>query len=90
VNQADRAWVDSKLTAQPIGPSLEHIRLTGARERVPKKSYIRATGFRSETLDHYYAIAKARPGWTTYEIPCGHDIMIDEPSRLAEFMLAVL
>ena len=45
VNQRDRAWVDAKTTTQPIGVSLQPIRLTGARERVAKKLYIRAPSF---------------------------------------------
>src|SRR5262249_39494677 len=42
VNEKDRAWVDSKLTAQPNGVALQPIKLTGAREKVAKKTYIRA------------------------------------------------
>ena len=42
VNEKDRAWVDSKLTAQPNGVALQPIKLTGAREKVARKTYIRA------------------------------------------------
>jgi pimeloyl-ACP methyl ester carboxylesterase len=41
VNEKDRAWVDSKLTPQPVGVALQPIKLTGAREKVAKKTYIR-------------------------------------------------
>ena len=37
VNANDRAWVDSKLTPQPVGVALQPIRLTGAREKVQTK-----------------------------------------------------
>jgi hypothetical protein len=53
VNEKDRAWVDSKLTAQPNGVALQPIRLTGAREKVAKKTYIRAP---------MYSQAGLRPG----------------------------
>jgi len=46
VNEKDRAWVDSKLTAQPNGVALQPIRLTGAREKVAKKTYVRAPKYR--------------------------------------------
>ena len=42
VNEKDRAWVDSKLTPQPLGPSFTPIKYTGARDKVAKKTYIRA------------------------------------------------
>ena len=33
----------------------QFIRLTGARERVPRKAYIRATGYENPAFDRYYA-----------------------------------
>ena len=45
VNEKDRAWVDSKLTPQPVGVALQPIKLTGAREKVAKKTYIRAPAY---------------------------------------------
>src|SRR5262249_30656620 len=47
IDAEDRAWVDSKTTPQPNGVALQPIRLTGARERVAKKTYIRAAHIRS-------------------------------------------
>src|SRR5271169_890173 len=51
VNEKDRAWVDSKLTPQPTGVGLQPIKLTGARERVAKKTYIRAARYPQPTFD---------------------------------------
>ena len=45
VNEKDQPWVQEKFTAQPIGVAFTPIRLTGARDRVPKKTYVRATGY---------------------------------------------
>jgi len=84
--EAGRKWVDSKMTAQPIGVSLEPISLTGARDRIAKKTYLRATGFPSTTFDDYYHQAKDE-GWRTDEIDCGHDIMVDEPEWLAKMLV---
>jgi pimeloyl-ACP methyl ester carboxylesterase len=42
VNEKDRDYVDAKLTAQPIGTYVQPIKLSGAREKVAKKTYIRA------------------------------------------------
>jgi pimeloyl-ACP methyl ester carboxylesterase len=86
VNEKDRAWVDAKQTAQPIGVSLKPIRLTGARERIGRKTYIRATAYANPNFDRFYARTKADPSWRTYEVACGHDVMIDMPDRLVEIL----
>ena len=89
VNEKDRAWVDALSVPQPIGTMTEKIRLTGARERIPKKTYIRASGYPNVSFEKAYARAKADRSWRTYEVPCGHDVMIDEPDRLTEILLEV-
>lgn len=89
MNEKDRAWADSLAGPQPIGTFPEKIKLTGARERIAKKTYIRASGYPNVSFDRFYARAKADPTWRTYEVNCGHHIMIDEPERLTEILLEV-
>ena len=89
VNPKDRAWVDSKLTAQPVGVALQPIKLAGAREKVAKKTYIRAPAYPQPHFDQYFAAKKADPGWRTYEVDGGHDVMVDRPERLVEIFLEV-
>ena len=87
VNEADRAWVDSKTTPQPIGISLQPIVLTGARDRVPKKTYVRAHGYVQPSFDDALAKVKKDPSWRIYELNCGHDVMLDMPDRMIEILL---
>ena len=89
VNEKDRAWVDALATPQPIGTMTEKLALTGACERIRKKTYIRASGYPNVSFDKAYARVKADPSWRTYEVPCGHDVMVDEPDRLTEILLEV-
>jgi pimeloyl-ACP methyl ester carboxylesterase len=89
VNAKDQEWVAEKFTAQPIGVAFTPIRLTGARDRVPKKTYVRATGYDNPNFERAYAKVKADPSWRTFEMPCGHEVMIDMPERTAEVLLAV-
>ncbi len=89
VNANDRAWVDAMMTPQPLGVALQPIHLTGARDRVAKKAYIRAAAWPQDTFDRYLGICKADPTWRTFEFPCGHDIMVDMPERLAEALVEV-
>lgn len=89
VNPNDRAWVDEKMTWQPIGVSTQPIKLTGARESVPTKVYIRALDFKSHAFDRFLLGVQANPSWRTYQLRCGHDVMIDMPGRLGEILLEV-
>ena len=67
VNEKDRAWVDSKPTPQPNGVALQPIKLTGAREKVAKKTYIRAADYPQPTFDKALAECKADKTWRTFE-----------------------
>jgi pimeloyl-ACP methyl ester carboxylesterase len=87
VNPADRAWVDSKCVPQPIGTFTEAMTITGARERIGKKAYIRAASYANPGFDKALARLKADPSWRTYGVPCGHDVMVDMPERLTEILL---
>ncbi len=90
VNEKDQAWVDSKLTPQPNGVVLHPIKLTGAIEKVAKKTYIRAPRYAQKAFDKAYADCKADKTWQTFETTtAGHDIMVDEPDWLTEILLKV-
>jgi len=89
VNEKDRAWVDGKCTQHPLATFTDKITLTGARDRIAKKAYIRATGYANPPFDSALAKVKAQAGWRVYELPCGHDVMVDMPDRLTEILLEV-
>jgi pimeloyl-ACP methyl ester carboxylesterase len=89
VNEKDRAWVDDKCTPQPAGTFAQKIVLSGARERIAKKTYIRAKGYGSQAFDAYQAKLQSNPAWRVYEMPSGHDAMVDLPDQLAEILLEV-
>src|SRR3979411_1898160 len=50
VNEKDCAWVDAQCTPHPIKCFTQKLELTGARERIGKKAYIRAAGYPSPPL----------------------------------------
>ncbi|MGN6748919.1 MAG: alpha/beta fold hydrolase [Xanthobacteraceae bacterium] len=87
VNEADRQWVDSLCGPQPIGTFTSPIALSGARERIARKTYIRAKGYHNPSFDRASAAVQADPSWQCYQLPCGHDVMVDMPDRLSEFLL---
>ena len=87
VNEKDRAWVDSLIGLQPIATFTDKIALTGARERIAKKTYIRANGYDNPAFDAALAKLKNNSAWRTHELQSGHDVMVDQPDRLAEILL---
>jgi alpha/beta hydrolase family protein len=90
VNEKDRPWVDSKTTAQPNGVALQPIKLTGAREKVAKKTYIRAVKYPQPAFDKALAECKVDKTWRTFEAPAsGHDVMVDAPEWLTDTLLQV-
>ncbi len=89
VNEKDQAWVDAMCVPQPIGTMTEKLKLTGARERIGKKAYIRASAYPNPGFDKALARVKADRSWRVYEVPCGHDVMVDMPERLAEILVEV-
>jgi pimeloyl-ACP methyl ester carboxylesterase len=87
VNEKDRAWVDGLIGPQPIATFTDKIALSGARERIAKKTYIRAKGYDNPAFDAALATLKNNSAWRTYELPSGHDVMVDQPDRLVEILL---
>lgn len=88
VNENDRPWFNSKATAQPIGTYLQSIKLSGARELVAKKTYVRAHRFPNPAFDKALAECKADKSWSTLEnTTSGHAVMIDEPDWLVDALV---
>jgi pimeloyl-ACP methyl ester carboxylesterase len=88
VNEKDQAWVASKLTQQPNGVAVQPIVLTGARERIAKKTYIRAPKYPQTMFDQALAECKADPTWKTHIAENSHhDVMIDQPEWLTKILL---
>lgn len=90
LSEKDYPWIDSKLTSQPNGPMMQAIKLTGKREAIAKKTYIRAPKYPQAAFDKALADCKARAGWqTVVNDNTGHDVMIDQPDWLADLLLKV-
>lgn len=87
VNEADRAWVNAKMTPQPSGTFTERLVLTGAAMRVPRKTYIQALVGPAPFFTAAYERAAADPSWTALQIDCGHDVMVDRPADLARMLV---
>ena len=87
VNGRDRAWVNAKMTPQCSACFTERVSLTGARERVPRKTYLLADSFALPPFRAAYERLSRDSGWATRIIRGGHDVMIDNPEELASALL---
>jgi pimeloyl-ACP methyl ester carboxylesterase len=85
VNEADRAWVDSLCTPHPFATLSQRLKLTGGIERINTKAYVLATG-RVGSFNRFRDSVATDPHWRTYELPCGHDVMIDLPAETAAIL----
>lgn len=81
------ALVDDLSTAQPLNTLSEKIRVSGAYLTVPRKAYVRATGWpRSQP---FYDRLKEDPAWQTFLFDCAHDLMLERPEETAELLMQV-
>ncbi len=88
VTEADQKWVDSKVTLQPNAIPMQPIKLGGARDKVAKKTYIRAPKYAQPAFDKALAECQADKSWTTYVTnDAGHDIMVDAPDWLTDILI---
>jgi pimeloyl-ACP methyl ester carboxylesterase len=89
VNEKDVAWVNSKLTPHPTKCFTETLRVTNAYDRIADKVYIRAPSFPQPGFDAAYQRCRANREWKTFEMTCGHDVMLDSPAELAAILEAL-
>ena len=88
VNARDRDWVDRQCTPQPLATFQQKLRLSRGPSAIARNHYIFASGWEGTPFAASYGRAKAR-GWTTAEISCGHDVMLDEPEALVSELLGL-
>jgi hypothetical protein len=63
-------------------------RVSGAREKLVKKTYIRTPKFPQPAFDKALAECKADKSWATFELAdTGHMAMLDAPERVTDLVL---
>lgn len=88
VNAADRQLVDTLCTPHPFASLCERLVLKGAFLKVRRKLFVRATAWH-RLADGGFTRIKNDPDWTVFDLPCGHDLMLDAPDELSEILLGV-
>jgi pimeloyl-ACP methyl ester carboxylesterase len=75
MDAAARAAYEERRTPQSVHCFSEKIRLGDARERIARKAYVIATGYRNDTFAPVAEKLRRRPGWRVEEMPYTHDLM---------------
>jgi pimeloyl-ACP methyl ester carboxylesterase len=74
MDAAARAAYEDRRTPQSVHCFNEKARLTGARDRVPKKTYVLATGYKNDTFAPMAEKLRKHPDWRVEEMPYTHDL----------------
>jgi pimeloyl-ACP methyl ester carboxylesterase len=88
VNPTDRDWVDRQCTPQPLATFRQALPLGCGLSQIARHHFIYASGWGATPLAGSYQRARDR-GWTTSEIACGHDVMLDCPDALVAELVGV-
>jgi len=75
MDAAARAAYEERRMPQSAHCFSEKVGLSGARDRVPQKTYVLATGYKNDTFAPVAAMLRNRPGWRVEEMPYTHDLM---------------
>lgn len=88
VNEADLAWMNEKCSDHPLGCFTQPMALTGAHQRITRRTYVLAAGFDHPSTRAYYDAFKDDPAWQALVMEGGHDLMVDNPTAVTEVLLA--
>jgi pimeloyl-ACP methyl ester carboxylesterase len=85
-NPEDVARLDRRAVDQPIGTMEQKANITGAWEKIPHLAYIRAAGHRGP-FGQFGDRVRNDERWQYFEVPCGHNVMLDMPEALTGLLL---
>ena len=85
-----RAAYEERRSPQSMFCFTEKARLAGARERIPKKTYVLATGYKNDTFTKFAEKLRNRPGWRVEEMPYTHDIHFVAPVEAIQMIESAL
>ncbi len=84
----DQKWVDRRTTPHPAATMSQPLNHRRPWESVRKAVYVRAEGYDPSPFAPIAQRLKTDPRWEVVGVPCGHDVMVDEPDRLVEILLS--
>lgn len=89
LDPADQAWVDRRLSPQPLGTNTSAISFQTPIGRGRPVTFVEFTDPVYPASVRAAAFARAQAGWTIEAIPTGHTAMISAPGDVAELLLRI-
>lgn len=83
---ADAAWVQRRMTPQPVGTYLQPLQLKSPLGNGLPKTYIDCTVDPIATLEPTKARVRADAAWQTRKLATGHDAMVTAPGPLSALL----
>jgi hypothetical protein len=83
----DQAWVDRRTTPHPAVAMTQPLNHSRPWMGVRKAIYVRAEGYDPSPFGPIAERLKSDTRWQVVGVPCGHDVMVDEPDRLVEILI---
>jgi pimeloyl-ACP methyl ester carboxylesterase len=83
----DIARLDRRAVDQPLATLDQKSSVTGAWKSIPHLAYIRAAGQPRPTFARFADQVRHDPKWQYFEVPCGHNVMLDLPDALTGILL---
>jgi hypothetical protein len=90
MDAAARAAYEERRVPQSVHCFDEKVKLGGARERIPRKTYVIATGYKNDTFAPVADRLRQRPGWRVEQMPFTHDLMHVAPRESAAMIESAL
>jgi hypothetical protein len=85
-----RAAYEERRTPQSAYCFSEKVRLRGALEQIPHKTYVLATGYKNDTFSSIAKKLRARQDWRVEEMPYTHDLMHVAAKETADMIESAL
>ena len=82
----ERAAYEAMRTPQSMYCFSEKASLTGARDRIPQKTYVLATGYKNDTFTKFAERLRQRGGWRVEQMPYTHDLQHVAPEETADMI----
>jgi pimeloyl-ACP methyl ester carboxylesterase len=90
VTPENQEWVERNFVPQPLRTFQDKIRLTGALDRITKRTFILATEYQPSAFHGVAERLRQDPAWRVAAIDCGHMIQVDRPRELADALLSAV
>jgi hypothetical protein len=87
MDPVNAAWANARLTPQPVETFREKLKVTGAVERIRKRTFVQATIGETPFFAATFERAKASAGWKTVQVNSRHDVMVDQPDQMTRILL---